>query len=289
MGIGLKQLLADKKRLLNIGIRGAKHVGANTRIAATRALINGGDVAWVARNEIGKLEPIIADIMLASHLSGRLRSIITTSAYINTKGVIALGSYESAVDFVRRRLNLKESHLNTIREKYGHVAIDVTNEVGGVVERAARSAMVDIMEQGLSTQGSIAYMRDVMANAGIETINPWLLETMAITQISIAYSAGRWNANQDPAIQEILWGYEYVTMGDDRVRAEHEKMDGAAYPKEHGFWETNWPPNGHRCRCDVLELFKDEAPIVVEKTGEPDEGWSVNHGRIYEDLLVGVI
>ena len=289
MKIKLKQLLADKRRLLNIGIREVKRIGANTRIAAIRTLISGGDVAWVVRNEIGKLEPIVSDIMIASHLSGRLRSVLVASNRIIPKNTIALGPYESAVDFVRRRLNLNDSHLSTIREKYGFAAVDVANEVGGVVEQAARSAVVDIMEQNMSTQSSIAYMREVMTNAGIETINPWLLETMAITQIAVAYSAGRWNANQDPAIQEILWGYEYVTVGDDRVRPEHEKMDGAAYPKEHAFWESNWPPNGHRCRCDVLELFKDEAPIVIEKTGEPDEGWSVNHGRIYEDLLVGVI
>ena len=109
---------------------------------------------------------------------------------------------------------------------------------------------------------------------------------MVRTQISIAYSAGRWNANQDPAIQEILWGYEYVTVGDNRVRPPHEAIDGAAYPKEHGFWGTNWPPNGNSCRCDVLELFKDQFPSSVERQGDPDSGWAVNHGMIYSDLLV---
>lgn len=157
------------------------------------------------------------------------------------------------------------------------------------MHQAAVSAMADIVEQTMTTNESIKYMREVMELAGVDTINPWLLETMVRTQIAVAYSAGRWNANQDPAIQEILWGYEYVTVGDDRVRFEHEAMDGAIYPKDHAFWETNWPPNGYNCRCDVLELFNDESPTITERFAEPDEGWAVNHGVLYDDMLVASV
>ena len=279
----LEQLIADKKRLFDIGARSAKRIGINVRVAALRAINNGLDVPYEVLTELSDLKPVIAESMVAAHLSGRLRSTIVASEHFD-RGVVAFGPYESAVDFVKRRLNLDKEHLNTIRSRYGSAAVDVTEEVGGAVGTAASNAVVDIVEQGLTTSESIKYMREVMDGAGVDVTNPWLLETMVRSQIAVAYSAGRWNANQDPAIQEILWGYEYVTVGDDRVRFTHEAIDGAAYPKEHPFWETNWPPNGYNCRCDVLELFKDEAPVVVEKQGEADEGWAVNH-----DLLVGTI
>jgi SPP1 gp7 family putative phage head morphogenesis protein len=285
----LEQLISDKERMFNIGIRSAKRIGANTRISAIRAIIGSTDVPWVARVEMDKLEPLVADSMVAAHLLGRLRSVVVASEHMETTTSVPFGPYESAVDFVRRRLNLNETHLSTIREKYGATALDVANEMGGVVERAASGAMIDIVEQSLTTRESITFMRETMAKIGIDTANPWLIENMVRTQIAIAYSAGRWNANQDPAIQEILWGYEYVTVGDDRVRPEHEALDGAAYPKEHAFWASNWPPNGYSCRCDTLEIFKDQAPVVVEKAGDADEGWAVNHGMIYEDFLVGTM
>ena len=289
MRYGLEQLIADKERLFNLGIRGIRQVGTNARVETIRAIVNGLDAPWVMSVELSKLEPVVSDTMLASHLFGRLRSTIVASDHIRGEGVVAFGPRQSAVDFVRSRLNLNESHLGTIREKYGSAAVDVTKEIRDVARYKASGVIVDIVEQGLSTSESVSYMRNVMANMGIDATNPWLLENMVRTQIAIAYSAGRWNANQDPAIQEILWGYEYVTVGDDRVRPSHEAIDGAAYPKEHPFWESNWPPNGYSCRCDVLELFKDEAPVVVEKQGNADEGWEVNHGKIYDDLLVGVV
>jgi len=283
----LEQLMIDKERLFNLGVRSVRAGGVSARAASIRAVKYGYDAPACILSEFVKLGPIFADAMVAAHLQGRMRAVVVASEHMNTAA--AFGPYSSAVDFVKKRLELDESYLNTVRAKYGRAAVDVAGEVGSTVGHAASNAMVDIVEQTMSTSDSIKYMRDVLTNVGIDVSNPWLLETMVRTQIAVAYSAGRWNANQDPAIQEILWGYEYVTVGDDRVRFEHEALDGAAYPKEHAFWQTNWPPNGYNCRCDVLELFYDDAPVTVEREGEPDEGWAVNHGLIYDDLLVGAV
>lgn len=285
----LEQLIHDKERLFDLGISSVRRAGVNIRVSAIRAITHGGDIPHIVATETAKIAPSVSDMMIAAHLHGRLRSMVTAAEKLSSKTVSAFGPYESAVDFVRRKLELSEDSLNTIREKYGDASVRAVGEIGGSLHQAAVSAMADIVEQTMTTNESIKYMREVMELAGVDTINPWLLETMVRTQIAVAYSAGRWNANQDPAIQEILWGYEYVTVGDDRVRFEHEAMDGAIYPKDHAFWETNWPPNGYNCRCDVLELFNDESPTITERFAEPDEGWAVNHGVLYDDMLVASV
>jgi SPP1 gp7 family putative phage head morphogenesis protein len=43
----------------------------------------------------------------------------------------------------------------------------------------------------------------------------------------------------------------YSTVEDARVRDTHRAMHGITLPLKHPFWNTNYPPNGYRCRCDV--------------------------------------
>lgn len=44
---------------------------------------------------------------------------------------------------------------------------------------------------------------------------------------------------------------KYETVGDARVRPDHQMLDGVIKPKSDPFWDTHYPPNGWLCRCDV--------------------------------------
>ena len=41
---------------------------------------------------------------------------------------------------------------------------------------------------------------------------------------------------------------QYRTVGDDRVRESHRKLDGVTLPPSSKFWDEYFPPNGWRCR-----------------------------------------
>ncbi|MBP3693458.1 MAG: minor capsid protein [Thermoguttaceae bacterium] len=79
--------------------------------------------------------------------------------------------------------------------------------------------------------------------------------------LSKAYAAGRWNTVNDSDFGDYIWGFEYVTAGDDRVREGHRVLEGVRLPKEDPFWKKYFPPNGWNCRCTTLEIWKDE-PIA---------------------------
>jgi SPP1 gp7 family putative phage head morphogenesis protein len=118
---------------------------------------------------------------------------------------------------------------------------------------------------------------------------PWSLETLVRTQTQLAYGAGQENANAAPEIQEILWGYEYATVGDDRVRPTHAAMDGVRAPKADPVWLIWTPPNGYNCRCSRIEVFAGDSLAVPKAPLEdvkPDDGFAFNPGRLYRDLLV---
>ena len=45
---------------------------------------------------------------------------------------------------------------------------------------------------------------------------------------------------------------EYSTVGDNRVRPEHEALDKFTAPKSDVVWRRIYPPNGWNCRCTVI-------------------------------------
>lgn len=46
----------------------------------------------------------------------------------------------------------------------------------------------------------------------------------------------------------------YTTVGDARVRDTHRALEGVTLAANHPFWDTAYPPNGFKCRCDVDRL-----------------------------------
>ena len=66
-----------------------------------------------------------------------------------------------------------------------------------------------------------------------------------------------------------LWGFAYVTMGDDRVRVNHEALDGTKARKDDPIWNEITPPLGWNCRCQKIEEFDpdttEKLPPAVEE------------------------
>jgi SPP1 gp7 family putative phage head morphogenesis protein len=117
-----------------------------------------------------------------------------------------------------------------------------------------------------------------------------------------AYSAGRYAKMQDVKKARPYW--QFVTVGDDRVRPSHAILDGRVFEADHEFWAENYPPNGHKCRCGVRTLSArqvEQEGLEVEtempgdgmytdpKTGMEyhvarpgaDKGWRDNPGRAW--------
>lgn len=66
---------------------------------------------------------------------------------------------------------------------------------------------------------------------------------------------------------EALPYLTYITAGDDRVRDSHAALDGVTRPVKDNFWNTNYPPNGWGCRCDVAQT-NDDNLVTPKKQAE---------------------
>ena len=280
----------DRSGLERLGLLAVKPVAARLDLLSGKRLWTPQalDLKLAIHDTLKTLVPVLVDAMTAAHLAGRLRTIRAVAAHKAARS-FAMGAYDDAVAWQQKRLRLTDDQVAGLAKKYGNEAVNVTRQAGTFLEAKAQAAISDILDEGLHVSDATERMRDAFKAAGVTPENTYTLENIVRTQTAMAYSAGRWNASQDEAVQEILWGYEYVTVGDDRVREAHAAMDGMRAPADHPIWHVWWPPCGWSCRCTTLEIFKDD-PVEMRTTyipanDGPDEGWAFNPGEVFADDL----
>jgi SPP1 gp7 family putative phage head morphogenesis protein len=238
---------------------------------------------------------LLSEGMMFAHLVGKYRVLQRAYPHLKRSGY-EFSIWKSANEFMVKRLELPIAERTNLMNKYGENAFNVTRNLTTAMETEARKIAAQTVSEGMSSREATKAMRTAFNKTGFSKTNPFVIETVARTQLQLAYNAGRWNTYQDPAIQEILWGFEYVTVGDDRVRTDHIALDGSRWPKESPFWSSYWPPNGYNCRCSTVEIFKGEKEAdlkpfepVKEADGstrapKPDKGWDFNGGDVFKEV-----
>ncbi len=244
---------------------------------------------------IEDLNAIMADAMLAQHLEGRLRSSLVVGK--KAAPIAANTAFTKQIDSLLSRLDLDEDALAELARRYTLQAVSVTGEIRSQLEVAVTEATASAVAGNVTTREGAQRVRDAFDAVGVTPENAYQAESLFRTNVNTANMAGRLNANSDPDLDEIIWGYEYVSVGDDRVRPAHAALDGIRLPKDDPRWAEIMPPNGYGCRCTVIEIFVDDdiaSPIepvpevVVDgntvRVGA-DEGFEFNPGDVYADAM----
>lgn len=187
---------------------------------------------------------------------------------------------------------------------------ELLDEIKDKAFTVARVAKLDILldlyeavgqaiEDGETLADFRASLEEIMENKGWAGVSPVHEEIIFRNNTQTAYMVGRYNRQMEQKKRFPYWEYEAVN--DMNVRATHLANDGKIYPADHPFWDSWYPPNGHRCRCSVRALHKYEAEgVTVESqdptgstveiknpvTGKvervvltPDEGWAHNPAK----------
>jgi SPP1 gp7 family putative phage head morphogenesis protein len=124
--------------------------------------------------------------------------------------------------------------------------------------QGVKDALRKALEEGETLKDFQARIADVIASQGWRGDR---IETIFRNNLQTAYMAGRYAKMQE--VKEARPYWEYITVGDERVRPSHAVIGGIVYHADHEFWAENYPPNGHKCRCGVRTLSARQ----VEKEG----------------------
>ena len=285
-------LLNDQERIVADAMDATRRVMLKIIALAGKVWGQGMNPADVLAGRFTEgVEDVMIDALFTAHITGRIR-MLTSAAEQGAWKVAAFASARvEAAQFVEERAAMLPEQAEAIRTAYSNEAVNVTRSANAAVEAKVRAAADGAIREGVHVREGTRRIGEAFAQAGVAPQNPYLYETIYRTQTNLAYSAGRWEAAQDPAIDEILWGYEYVTVGDDRVRAEHAALEGTILPKDDPRWGSITPPNGWSCRCQLIDVYNDEAPAAkpppdeVDVDGElvkpgPDEGWNFHPATV---------
>lgn len=105
--------------------------------------------------------------------------------------------------------------------------------------------------------------------------NRTYLETEIINASRSGAMFEKWHKFQSQ--KHLYPNLKYKTVKDNRVRLEHKQLHDVVKPIDDEFWDTWFPPNGHRCRCYTTQTDEKATPGTPE--GNPTPGFHGNVGK----------
>ncbi len=283
----IRRMVIEQKKVERTALRQAYGVSRKYFNFTIRLFREGGTIQpgiLEAKFEEIFLKPL-SRALLAASLLGKKRGRLTVSrrksldlSQVSTSG-LKLDTISDLTKLLTKQLDIE--NIDLLQEQWDTNALRMLNDVAPQIETTLRTTMNAITREGLGTTQGTAVLRDAFNSLGISPQKPAQIETIFRTQTAIAYNGGRWEEAQAPEIQEIIWGYEYATVDDNRVRPEHAAVDGTILPKDDTWWLTWWPPNGWNCRCQVLPVFEQQRIVAPPTEVQPDTGFSFNPGVVF--------
>ena len=262
-------------RLISSGVIGAKALTTQV-LAKIFAGYRRGERVRVADLVVEKLSPLLQRSFSATYLLG---------------GIVATPDIQMAVTPLAKPLrDLKKlasasalERLSDLEDQFAINAFTSAQETGLLIETEMGVFVDGLILEGTPVALGVKALQEKFTTLGLAGPTPARLETLFRTQNQMVYNAAQWHTYQDPDVADLIWGFHYVTVGDDRVRPSHAALDGTILPKDDPFWGINWPPNGWNCRCQALPILQ-KMRIVLPRDlpdgsiAEPDRGFAFNPG-----------
>ena len=160
---------------------------------------------------------------------------------------------EAAIKFWKNRTPLATKELEQLDAGARSRAFTVAGLAKQDQVALVHTALRDCLEKG----GTLADFKKSIAPLIQEHgWSGYRIDNIFRTNMQTAYSAGRYAQMQ--AVKDYRPFLQYFTIEDDRRRPSHAVLHGEVYPADHEFWESNYPPNGFKCRCGVRTLSERE-------------------------------
>ncbi|MDO7877366.1 DUF935 family protein [Hymenobacter sp. ASUV-10] len=126
---------------------------------------------------------------------------------------------------------------------------------------------------GFKTAAVQRAMTEKLTDAGgnVRPFAEFREDALAINQqYNVDYLATEYNQAIASSQMAARWSefgggpLRYDTAGDDRVREEHQDLDGITRAQDDPFWDDHYPPLDWACRCSVTEV-DDDATLSTDE------------------------
>lgn len=163
------------------------------------------------------------------------------AAFVAAKGVMSPQAY---------------AHLSEEAKRVAFTIAGIQDE--GVIA-LVREQLAEAIRLGWTYEEFADVVDGIFAAYNVTGVTNAHLETLFRTNVQSAYQQGAYEMLHDPAVEGLIAYLVYDAIEDSRTCHLCAALDGVTLPLDDPFWTTFWPPNHHRCRCDVRPVTRFEA------------------------------
>ena len=161
--------------------------------------------------------------------------------------------FQEAIDFFRQKYRIPTAHWDDVwRTAHSHAFM-----VAGAADDALLKDFQEAIAKGLETGTTLAEFRkdfDAIVEDHGWAYNGtpgWRSRIIYETNLSTAFSAGRYAQLTEPETLQAFPYWTYVHSGSSHPRLQHLAWDGLTLRADDAFWQSHYPTNGWRCGCRV--------------------------------------
>lgn len=164
--------------------------------------------------------------------------------------------FREAIAFFRQKTNVPtQSYLDVWAEAHTR-SFMVAGAATDALVQDFREEIMKALEQGTTLQDFRRSFDQLVTKHGWQhTGTPgWRARIIFETNLSTAYSAGRYAQATEPDTLAVYPYWRYVHSGARHPRLQHLSWNGKVLLASDPWWSQHYPPNGWRCGCRVEVL-----------------------------------
>lgn len=164
--------------------------------------------------------------------------------------------FAQAIAYFARKTNATSRHWTDVWQAANAHAFTVAGATSQALVEDFRSEIRRALEDGTTLAEFRGRFDEIVARHGWSHHGEpgWRARIIYETNLSTAYSAGRYAQSTEEDVLAAFPYWQYVHSGAANPREQHLAWNGLVLRADDPFWATHYPPNGWRCGCWVRVL-----------------------------------
>jgi hypothetical protein len=161
--------------------------------------------------------------------------------------------FEEAIDFFRGKARVPTAHWDDVwRTAHAH-SFMVAGAATDALLEDFQTAIAGALKDGTTLATFRKVFDSIVEKHGWDYNGTpgWRSRIIYETNLSAAYSAGRYAQLTEPETLKHFPFWTYIHSGSSHPRLQHLAWNGLTLKADDPFWASHYPPNGWRCGCRV--------------------------------------
>jgi len=184
--------------------------------------------------------------------------------------------FSEAIGFFRDKVSLPTERWDDLWQGMHSRAFVVAGAMKGELLADLRAAVDKAISQGTTLAEFRKDFDKLVARHGwnYKGDRAWRSAVIYDTNLSVAYSAGRYKGMTEAAVLAVRPWWQYMPSSSANKRQEHVQWYGIVLRHDNPWWNTHYPPNGWGCKCGVMTMSNSQYQLLkgTLNTETPDDG-----------------